>query len=362
LKSSLSTRAKLAADPQAPFTVKGPSLSPAAAMASLARRVSHVMLSAAARRRIITPITPTNARRFRAFQPAFSDASTGRQTRPGALKSRGRAWCVTARGAKGAAGSKAPKQRYLCQDCGEDYGQWHGQCPGCRSWESFTIFTVEPAGGAAKSGGGAGARALERATAAETPGVTRTGSFRVLSGDRASANSMGASSAETNPFNVASRSSVKGGGSRAARGGWVADAGAPRRLADVLSPDAASQRLPRVSLPGALGAEVERVLGGGVVPGAMVLIGGDPGVGKSTLALQIAGLLGEQARKRRRSVSVTRGTADVDVDVDGDVERAENYASEAGTTVLYASGEESIEQLASRAERLGVDAEVRAVP
>ena len=64
----------------------------------------------------------------------------------------------------------------------------------------------------------------------------------------------------------------------------------------MLSPDAAAQRLPRVGLPGALGAEVERVLGGGVVPGAMLLIGGDPGVGKSTLALQVAGLLGEGAR------------------------------------------------------------------
>jgi hypothetical protein len=43
----------------------------------------------------------------------------------------------------------------------------------------------------------------------------------------------------------------------------------------------------RLPLRGPGGAELGRVLGGGVVPGSMVLIGGDPGVGKSTLLLQV---------------------------------------------------------------------------
>ena len=43
----------------------------------------------------------------------------------------------------------------------------------------------------------------------------------------------------------------------------------------------------RLQLQGETGAEVSRVLGGGVVPGSMTLIGGDPGVGKSTLLLQV---------------------------------------------------------------------------
>ena len=120
------------------------------------------------------------------------------------------------------------------------------------------------------------------------------------------------------------------------------DAGSPRRLSDVLSPDAAAQRLPRVGLPGAFGAEVERVLGGGVVPGAMLLVGGDPGVGKSTLALQVAGVLGERARL----AAAAAAAAD-----------APGAGAGAGASVLYASGEESVEQLASRAERLGVHAE-----
>ena len=63
-------------------------------------------------------------------------------------------------------------------------------------------------------------------------------------------------------------------------------------------------------------AELDRVLGGGLVPGSVVLIGGDPGVGKSTLLLQ--------------------ALADIN----------------ARTPVLYVSGEESAEQLALRARRL----------
>jgi DNA repair protein RadA/Sms len=65
--------------------------------------------------------------------------------------------------------------------------------------------------------------------------------------------------------------------------------------------------------------EVDRVLGGGLVRGSVVLLGGEPGVGKSTLLLQLAGGLAAQ-----------------------------------GHDVLIASAEESIDQVAMRAERLGV--------
>ena len=66
--------------------------------------------------------------------------------------------------------------------------------------------------------------------------------------------------------------------------------------------------------------ELDRVLGGGLVPGSVVLVGGDPGIGKSTLLLQTA----------------------------------EAIAS-IGKRVLYFSGEESLEQIRLRASRLGVD-------
>src|SRR4029453_2778728 len=67
-------------------------------------------------------------------------------------------------------------------------------------------------------------------------------------------------------------------------------------------------------------AEFDRVLGGGVVPGSLVLLGGEPGIGKSTLLLQAAAHFGK-----------TIGP------------------------VLYSSGEESERQIKSRGERLGVD-------
>ncbi len=71
--------------------------------------------------------------------------------------------------------------------------------------------------------------------------------------------------------------------------------------------------------------EVDRLLGGGLVPGSILLLGGEPGIGKSTLVLQVAGAL----------------AAAVAVESDG-------------ATVLYASAEESASQLHLRATRLGL--------
>jgi DNA repair protein RadA/Sms len=91
-----------------------------------------------------------------------------------------------------------------------------------------------------------------------------------------------------------------------------------------LTPRSAPQRITQVvtegftRIPVPMG-ELARVLGGGIVPGSLVLIGGEPGIGKSTLLLQMAAVL----------------------------------ASSVGT-VLYVSGEESVQQMKMRAERLGL--------
>lgn len=91
-----------------------------------------------------------------------------------------------------------------------------------------------------------------------------------------------------------------------------------------LAPRSAPQRLHEITtenfkrLPVAM-EELNRVLGGGIVPGSTVLISGDPGIGKSTLLLQLAAL----------------------------------QAQTVGT-VLYVSGEESVQQIKMRAERLGL--------
>jgi DNA repair protein RadA/Sms len=90
----------------------------------------------------------------------------------------------------------------------------------------------------------------------------------------------------------------------------VAGADAPRRLTEI---DATG--FERLAVPL---AEVSRVLGGGIVPGSLVLVGGDPGVGKSTLLMQLSDAI-----------------------------------AASGDKVLYTSGEESLSQLALRARRLG---------
>ena len=64
--------------------------------------------------------------------------------------------------------------------------------------------------------------------------------------------------------------------------------------------------------------ELDRVLGGGIVQGSLILVGGDPGIGKSTLLLQVCRNLAEQKKR-----------------------------------VLYISGEESLQQIKIRAERIG---------
>ena len=87
---------------------------------------------------------------------------------------------------------------------------------------------------------------------------------------------------------------------------------APKRLQDV----EATEEM-RIDM---LNGEFNRVLGGGLVPGSLVLLGGEPGIGKSTLALQV--LMQQGERK-----------------------------------TLYASGEESVRQLKLRAERLAGNAE-----
>lgn len=83
----------------------------------------------------------------------------------------------------------------------------------------------------------------------------------------------------------------------------------PKRLSDV------AQVIEERTLTGI--GEFDRVLGGGIVNGSLVLVGGDPGIGKSTLLLQMSSILAEQ-----------------------------DYA------VLYISGEESLQQIKMRADRL----------
>ena len=92
----------------------------------------------------------------------------------------------------------------------------------------------------------------------------------------------------------------------------IAPRNQPRKIQDVVYDEHQRIKTPT--------GELNRTLGGGIVPGSLVLIGGEPGIGKSTLLLQMA---------------IRMKT----------------------TKVLYASGEESLDQIRMRAERIGIQAE-----
>jgi len=107
---------------------------------------------------------------------------------------------------------------------------------------------------------------------------------------------------------------------------FVEEAQAPARSAAVRHPGPPAVPIPVTDIPDTEEpriptghGELDRVLGGGLVPGSMVLVGGEPGIGKSTLLAQVCNVLARDGR-----------------------------------AVLYVSGEESAAQIKLRAQRLGV--------
>lgn len=143
--------------------------------------------------------------------------------------------------------AKTLKTAFFCKECGYESAKFMGQCPACRSWNSFV----------------------------EAPAESRS--------------------------KQAHRADLKGG--------TFLQNTVPRRLSEVDTSEGE-----RVSTGF---SELDLVLGGGIVPASLILVGGDPGIGKSTLLLQVSG-------------NLSRG----------------------GQSVLYISGEESLSQIKLRANRL----------
>lgn len=152
-----------------------------------------------------------------------------------------------------------PRIQYVCHECGAEFPQYFGRCPSCHAWNS-----------------------LEEQVEPKTPPSLQRFSWSSLE--------------EGSTAKVDSVSS-----------------GQPRssfKLSQI-----ADQTQSRMSSGY---GELDRVLGGGIVPGSLVLIGGEPGIGKSTLLLQVANTLSQRTR------------------------------------VLYVSAEESGQQVKLRSQRLGV--------
>lgn len=107
-------------------------------------------------------------------------------------------------------------------------------------------------------------------------------------------------------------SKISGKAEARPRAGYAS--GRAQRLSEV-----SMEAEPRLHVPM---QEFNRVLGGGIVPGSIILIGGDPGIGKSTLLLQTSALIAQHIGR-----------------------------------VLYVSGEESVRQIKMRADRMGINAD-----
>ena len=150
------------------------------------------------------------------------------------------------------------KIAYVCSNCGQESAKWMGKCPSCGQWNTFKEIRI-----AADSG----------SQAAKNAGMT-----------------------------------MRHGGAATMFGGQHSDCDAkPMKLRDISAIDE-----PRIDM---MDEELNRVLGGGMVPGSITLLGGEPGIGKSTLTLQTI----LNMRNKR---------------------------------VLYVSGEESAHQIKLRADRL----------
>ena len=121
------------------------------------------------------------------------------------------------------------KIAYVCSNCGQESSKWIGKCPSCGQWNTFKEIRI--------------------------------------------ANDTGSQAARNAGM------SMRHGGAATMFGGNHSDGGArPVRLRDISAHDE-----PRIDMHD---GELNRVLGGGLVPGSITLLGGEPGIGKSTLTLQ----------------------------------------------------------------------------
>ncbi|MED6224492.1 hypothetical protein PIB30_084574, partial [Stylosanthes scabra] len=180
---------------------------------------------------------------------------------------------------KRSGGAKAKvkaKKQWLCSNCGYTTGKWWGICPSCELSGTMKEFHEAK--------------------------VTDSDKSRAKSGLAVSEDAVGL---------------------------WLPQNAAelrPIKLEEVNK--GFSHQHWRIPLPGTFGNEVSTVLGGGLVPGSLTLVSGDPGIGKSTLLLQMAATIAKGHSEGKKS------------------------------RVLYVSGEESLEQIGNRAERLGIKSDI----
>ena len=179
--------------------------------------------------------------------------------------------------------------KYICQNCSYEAAKWLGKCPECDTWDSF----------------------VEEVTLKEKAGSN-------------------------------GKPSGMGGFSAGGRGIVPTTSGMPIPITQV-------EMTQHERLSSGIG-EFDRVLGGGIVPGGLMLVGGDPGIGKSTLLSQVAYCVASGIKAEPENEGGKPGKA-------GSKRPAPLSDPDPLKTrsVLYISGEESAQQIKLRSARLGAE-------
>jgi len=249
-----------------------------------------------------------------------------------------------------AIGPKKDRTIYTCSNCNAEHSQWIGKCSTCQAWN-----TVEERRQSSFSS--SSRLKLPFSTSAAT-----TSSLSWLDGI-SSASSGGTGTRRTGPVRVTDiyQEMIESSSSSA-----------DGRKSSITSYE--QIKIQRTEIPHDV--ELTNVLGGGIMPGSITLVGGDPGVGKSTLMLQMAGSVASLSVRSSVYQGIGMGppipsptaTAAFDVEDDdlGDQKREGDTSSSSNAAgdnrgqrggigpVLYISGEENAGQIASRALRLGI--------
>jgi len=214
--------------------------------------------------------------------------------------------------------SKTSTTVYVCSNCGGESVQWRGRCPTCMEWNSFQEVAVKRSSVSTSSPvGGVAYNLLERGR-----GQT-IGRQAIHTSDKGYDNNTKES------FN---RQSWLDGISNTHS--TYHDNNNSNRLVSISDIDLQAPEFARLKIPN--DNEMNQVLGGGLMKGSLILLGGDPGVGKSTLALQMAAQVASHLSLAPTGIGMGPSLV----------------TSEAVGPVWYVSGEETLEQIATRAQRL----------
>jgi len=200
---------------------------------------------------------------------------------------------TTALRAKSTGGTK---EVFFCDQCGTEHIKWVGRCTSCKEWNTVKPF-----------------RQAKLASIGADPATSVRSKVALKN------------RLNTNGDGVSGGGAVGGGAAWFGSGAALLNGGASLVPMESVELNKDVYRLPLFS------DEMNRVLGGGLVRGSVTLLAGDPGIGKSTLLLQLA-------------ASIASGPAAAATAADG---------HGAGRTVVYISGEENQEQIAARAQVRG---------